>query len=37
MNPKKADYKFKAIIIGDIGVGKTSIFKKLNSYSQVGN
>jgi hypothetical protein len=26
------DVKFKGIIIGDKGVGKTSIFRKLNSY-----
>ena len=26
------NFKFKGIIIGDLGVGKTSILRKLNSY-----
>jgi len=32
IKPIDVDVKFKGIIIGDKGVGKTSIFRKLNSY-----
>ncbi len=37
INSKKVDFKFKGILIGDKGVGKTSIIKKLSSFYQEVN